>query len=323
MKQGAIRRITWGKSLIGDDHPTGSKRDTTAPLARSTNLAFVSAPPPDGGATAAGLGTSLDLPRLEPPPASAEDETVALLRIAAEVEGALLSQYLFSAGSLLPAVSMDLPGFDHAVQTDDWYDVIRVIARQEMGHLITVQNLLLSLSATPHLDRENFPSISPLYPFPFTLQPVRLATIARYVCAEAPRNVAAADKTDYSDAVREAKIGDAEVTRAGQIYERLFYLFQDGNAPQEPWQDLQNPFPHWPNWHVDPGKIGFNQDRQATPSEWRGQAGDEPPDTAIYVLPVQDKASARHAVYALAVQGEGPVGRSRGYTFRQVSAHLS
>ena len=98
------------------------------------------------------------------------------------------------------------------------------------------------------------------------------------------------------------------MTRAGQIYERLFYLFQDGNAPQEPWQDLQNPFPHWPNWHVDPGKIGFNQDRQATPSEWRGQAGDEPADTAIYVLPVQDKASARHAVYALAVQGEGPVG---------------
>jgi hypothetical protein len=117
--------------------------------------------------------------------------------------------------------------------------------------------------------------------------------------------VAAADKIDYSDAVREAEIGDAEVTRAGQIYERLFYLFQDGNAPQEPWQDLQNPFPHWPDWHVDPGKIGFNQDRQASPSEWRGQGGDEPPDTAIYVLPVQDKASARHAVYALAV------GRSR------------
>ena len=245
---------------------------------------------------------------LDPAPAAAEEEAVALLRIAAEVEGALTAQYLFSAGSLLPGVRMTLPDFDHPIQTDDWYDVIRVIAKQEMGHLMTVQNLLLGLGAAPHLDRENFPSSSPLYPFPFSLQPARLTTIARYVCAEAPRTVVAADGADLADAQREAKVGDGGVPRAGQIYERLFYLFQDSNAPQAPWPDLQNPFPDWPDWHIDPAKLGFNQDRQATAAEWRGQGDDQRPDTAIYVLPVQDKASARLAIHALAIQGEGPVG---------------
>ena len=251
--------------------------------------------------------TAADLARLDPAPASAEQEAIALLRIAAEVEGALLAQYLFSAGSLLPGISVTVPGFDHPIQSDDWYDAIRMIAKQEMGHLITVQNLLLSLGATPHLDRENFPSRSPLYPFPFSLQPVRLSTIARYVCAEAPREVAPADKADLVDAAHVANIGD-QVPRAGQLYERLYYLLQDGEAPQDPWRNVVNPFPHWPSWHVEPGKIGLNQDRQATAVEWRGQGSEEPPDTAVYALSVQDKSSARTAVYTVGLQGEGPIG---------------
>src|SRR5207344_1171339 len=100
----------------------------------------------------------------------------------------------------------------------------------------------------PHFDRENFPSRSLLYPFPFSLQPVRLATIARYVCAEAPREVVPADQADLADAARAANAADP-VPRAGQLYERIFYLFQDGEAPQDPWPDVRNPFPHWPDWH--------------------------------------------------------------------------
>jgi hypothetical protein len=248
-------------------------------------------------------------PQIDPEPKSAEEEAIALLRIAAEVEGSLMAQYLFAAGSLLQGVSVNVPNFDHPIMSDDWYDLIRTIAKQEMGHLITVQNLLLSLNAAPHLDRENFPLTSPLYPFPFSLQPVRLASLAKYVCAEAPHHVAAADQADYADAVREANAIVGDVPRAGQIYERLFWLFQDDDAPQDPWPGLQNPFPSWPNWHIDPNKIGFNQDRQASPEEWRGNGADESPDTAIYVLQVRDKDSARQAIYKVGLQGEGPVGQ--------------
>src|SRR5262249_54434834 len=104
-----------------------------------------------------------EAPRLDPSPASAEEEAIALLRIAAEVEGALMAQYQLAAGSLLQGISCDVPGFDPPIQSDDWYDLICSIAKQEMGHLITVQNLLLSLNAVPHVDRENFPLTSPLY----------------------------------------------------------------------------------------------------------------------------------------------------------------
>lgn len=256
----------------------------------------------------AGAGQAAPTPVLDPPPASAEEEAATLLRIAAEIEGALLVQYLFTAGSLLQGVSVNVPGFDHPILSDDWYDLIRTIAKQEMGHLITVQNLLLSLDARPHVDRENFPLSSPLYPFEFSLQPIRLSTLAKYVCAEAPREVVAADRADYEDAVRETGTIVGDVPRAGQVYERLFWLFQDSDAPQAPWLDLTNPFPSWPNWHVDAAKIGFNQDRQASPNEWRGDDSSASLDSGIYVLQVSDKASARQAAYTVGLQGEGPVG---------------
>jgi hypothetical protein len=71
---------------------------------------------------------------------------------------------------------------------------------------------------------------------------------------------------------------------------------------------LINPFPSWPNWHVDAAKVGFNQDRQASPNEWRGDDSSASPDTGIYALQVSDKASARQAVFTIGLQGEGPVG---------------
>jgi hypothetical protein len=249
-------------------------------------------------------------PKIQPAPATPEEEAVTLLRIAAEVEGSLLVQYLFSAGSLLQGVSVDVPDFDHPVLSDDWYDLMRNIAKQEMGHLITVQNLLLSLDARPHVDRENFPVRSPLYPFPFNLEPTGLSTLAKYVCAEAPREVSDRDRADYEDAIQQAGAVLGDIPRVGQIYERLFWLLQDSDAPQDPWPQVKNPFPDWPKWHVDPTKIGFNQDRQANPTEWRGNDAGAPTDTGIYVLQVQDRASARQAIYTVGLQGEGPIGDS-------------
>lgn len=302
MKRGRLRDITWAR----DQGLRGlNVKPQRRPKHRVTTNFSVSLPVEHGPSA---LASDTGRPQLDPPPSSAEEEAVALLQVAAEVEGSLMVQYLFSASSLLAGVAIAVPGFDHPIQTDDWYDLIRTIAKQEMGHLITVQNLLLSLGASPHVDRENLPLTSPLYPFPFSLQPVRLATVAKYVCAEAPRTVAAGDQADFDEALRDAKIAVGGVTRAGQIYERLYYLFQDDVHPQEPWLTLENPFPDWPKWHVDSGKVGLNQDRQANPTEWRGQGGDEPPDTAIYVLQVQDKPTARQAVYSVALQGEGPVG---------------
>ena len=66
-------------------------------------------------------------PRLEP-----RDEAVFLLTAAAEVEHALMVQYLFAAYSIR---TDSLPG------TAEIQEQLIQIAREEMGHLATVQNL--------------------------------------------------------------------------------------------------------------------------------------------------------------------------------------
>lgn len=300
MQRGAIRGIQWGGVVAATSGTlrvqTGLSREMAI---RSTDAIAL-------GITLPGAILDTGSPTLDPMPASAEDEAIALLRIAAEVEGCLLAQYLYAAASVLQGVTVSVPGFDHVISSDDWYDVIRTIAKQEMGHLITVQNLLLSLGATPHLDRENMPTTSPLFPFEFGLERLKVQSLAKYVCAEAPGIVAPGDQADLDAAKADVSAAGA-VQRAGQIYERLFWLFQDADAPQEPWLDLRNPFPHWPNWHINPTKIGLNQDRQASAGEWRGTAdATESPDSAIYVLQTQDKATGRSAMYAIGLQGEGP-----------------
>ena len=78
------------------------------------------------------------------PPLAPRDEAVFLLDIAAEVEHAVMVQYLFAAYSLRdPSQFTD----DKAALVRDWRKAIAMVAREEMGHLVTVQNLLRSLGA--------------------------------------------------------------------------------------------------------------------------------------------------------------------------------
>jgi hypothetical protein len=294
MKRGTIRLIGW------------EPQDTNSPATK-----IVSAVTPGLPAEILPVGEAPEVT----PPNSAAAEAKLLLRIAAEVEGALMVEYLYAAYSLLPNVIVNAPAIDHPIMSDDWYDAIRDVAKQEMGHLLTVQNLLLSLNATPHMDRENFPIQSDLYPFAFHLQALSQDTLAKGVAAEAPRDVRAEDRADYQTAVAAAvAAAGGKVSRVGQIYERLYFLFQDTDTPQSPWTTVVNPFPGWTQWHVDRALVGFNQDRQAEPSEWRGADGTASPDTAVYVMPVSDKASAREAIYRVALQGEGPPSGEPGQT---------
>src|SRR4051794_23719153 len=87
----------------------------------------------------------IELPDLTAYPAPIEKAEV-LLHVAAEVEHALLVQYLYAAYSLRndrdPEKETDA---SHLTQLRDWRATIVEIAREEMGHLISVQNLLLLL----------------------------------------------------------------------------------------------------------------------------------------------------------------------------------
>ena len=116
------------------------------------------------------------------PEISWRDHLVMLLNVAAEIEHGLMVQYLYSA------YSIDMRGHppEVAKKLEDWRGQILNIAREEMGHFITVQNILRLLGAPMNLARQNFPWDADYYPFPFSLEPLSLSSIAAYTFTEAP-----------------------------------------------------------------------------------------------------------------------------------------
>src|SRR5436853_7829037 len=85
------------------------------------------------------------------PPLAPHDEAVFLLHVAAEVEHALMVQYLYAAYSL----NM---GGDFTPERKDrvhaWRATLLGIAREEKGHLITLQDMQRQVRATMNTDRE-------------------------------------------------------------------------------------------------------------------------------------------------------------------------
>lgn len=87
------------------------------------------------------------------------------LALAAEIEHSLLVEYLYAHFSLNQSSSF---GSEHA-------DTLLTIAIEEMGHLMTVQNLRKAIGHGPHFDLQTDPSLgtgNPDYPFPLRLVPL-------------------------------------------------------------------------------------------------------------------------------------------------------
>ena len=119
------------------------------------------------------------------------DKAEILLESAAEVEHALMVQYLYAAYSLKSGDEVTDPAQQAALDetsADSWPQVLLGIAREEMGHLMTVQNLLLLLGLAPNLEREDFPPQKDLYPFALHLEP--LCPSARLRSTSSPRRPA-------------------------------------------------------------------------------------------------------------------------------------
>src|SRR5260221_10124422 len=129
-----------------------------------------------GGARTAGATMA------RPPELSWHDTAVYLLHVAAEIEHALMVQYLYAAYSVGgPGVGGELHERARA-----WREVILGIAKEEMGHLITVQNVLRVIGGPLPLEREDYPFRSDFYAFHFRLEPLTKNSLAKYVVAESP-----------------------------------------------------------------------------------------------------------------------------------------
>jgi hypothetical protein len=132
-------------------------------------------------------GTGIPDVRAKPRDMSLRDWAIFLLHNAAEVEHALMVQYLFAMYSLNPEASgpsAHNPGT--TVSASRWASQIRRVAIEEMGHLLTVQNILRFIGGPLNFDREDFPLRTNVYPFPFELEPLSRDTLAKYIYAEMP-----------------------------------------------------------------------------------------------------------------------------------------
>jgi len=112
---------------------------------------------------------------------------IYLLHEAAEIEHALMVQYLYAMFSLNDNASGPSAA-DPAttVTASDWGSIIRGIAVEEMGHLLTVQNALRFVGGPMSFARGDFPLPTEVYPFPFELEALTKDVLAKYVYAEMP-----------------------------------------------------------------------------------------------------------------------------------------
>lgn len=229
---------------------------------------------------------------LHDPPLEPRDEVVFLLTAAAEIEHALMVQYLYAAYSVRVPDSGPTVNQLRTVQ-----DLLLQIAREEMGHLATVQNLLHSVGGPLRLHREHSPHASEIYPFRFTLEALTLDSLAKYVIAESPQvlpdTVSEEDRVLLEqiqhDAVRSN--GGHQVRHVGVIFERLTYLFQDGLSDEDLRLDTFGRQAKFEDWGFEPG----------SPEAGEALIIESFPETDVD----QVRAAAVRAVRRISEQGEG------------------
>jgi hypothetical protein len=268
----------------------------------SLNLAAAPAP-----ATAYGRLT-LDIPDLTAWPTPAA-KIELLLDKAAEVEHALMVQYLYSAYSLKSPTSVTDP--DQQAALTSWRPAIAKIAREEMGHLLTVQNLRLFVGLSPTFIRDNFPVIQGLFPFDTHLRALDQQTLAQYIVAESPTNPQGID-----DIIQIAMGGGGiAVNHVGVLYaligvvlaSSLVEIEQDATSG-DVWDVLvrqiaylayeQNPPSS--SWHLPSSAfVPSSLPRQGPHDDWA------PGQQNIEVFTLQTRQDAKTAIKQIGVQGEG------------------
>lgn len=115
------------------------------------------------------------------------EELLIALREAAELEQGLMAQYLYAGMTLKSVADASCTSAQLAV-VEQWRQSIYMVARQEMAHLGTVQNVITVIGGAPHLEAPAFPQTSKFYdpPQAFKLESLTLATIERFIAFEAP-----------------------------------------------------------------------------------------------------------------------------------------
>ena len=120
-------------------------------------------------------------------PIDTREELINALHEACEIEHSLLVQYLYTAFSMKKSVDEGLSNQQQSV-VRNWQERILRVAREEMGHLGIVCNLLAAIGAPAKFSRPAIPISTGYYPFPFSLQRFSDDALYRFQIFELPRN---------------------------------------------------------------------------------------------------------------------------------------
>jgi hypothetical protein len=229
---------------------------------------------------------------------SPEQELVELLQAAAEIEHGLTLQYLYATYSLKV---LSIAG------------TLRTIAIEEMGHLVTVQNLLAACSAEPYLGHGSWQAQTPFRPFPFRLEPASVGSLAKYAVAEMPDpdNVPSDIKADVPTLIAQADAAagsEVETNRVGLLYAKIYWLLRQTDNPffdpsKEPWSNFpvaaMAAQPELAGRHVRDEFVTDASSVNALPEQWRGNY------TSVIVEPISGRDAALRAIAKISAQGEG------------------
>ena len=222
-----------------------------------------------------------------------KDYITMLLQIDAEIEQGLMLQYLFSAYSI---GGEQIPE-KYKEKVLSWQKIILGIAKEEMGHFVSVQNVLKVIGAPLNFGRESYPWDSPFYPFPFTLEKFSLRSLAKYVYAEAPCKWLESNDPIAKEILKSVDSTASDPHTVGALFIVLLQLIKDPKIiSDETFQaatyNYQAKFDEWGRGYVG-GERGSDSHSPYTKS----------PD--VLVAPLLSRDDAFNALSEIAEQGEG------------------
>ncbi|MEH2561264.1 ferritin-like domain-containing protein [Bradyrhizobium sp. AZCC 2289] len=270
------------------------------------------------------------------PDMSARDHLVMMLTSGAEIEHALMVQYLYAAYS----IDGDQASDEDQAMVEGWRASILSVAREEMGHLLTVQNVLVLLGAPINLGREMLPWDHEFYPFPFSLERLSEKALQCFIYAEMPRldslekpargkqrakSVQSSIPPErHKNIIKEitgalaARFPENHVKkdmhRVGELYDEIIELISDpekipDSAFDDTTFDMQASWDDWARGYKPSPRL-VDAEGNLDPEHDPGSRA--PPQTLahrhahVQVERVATRAQAVKALRALAAQGEAP-----------------
>jgi CDGSH-type Zn-finger protein/truncated hemoglobin YjbI len=215
---------------------------------------------------------------------------IYMLCEAAELEHAIMCEYLFAAFSLKQSTDEGITR-QQLRAVDRWRKTISQIAAQEMLHLALVQNLLSAVGAAPHLERPNLPQPAGHYPpgVILTLLPFGDAALRHFMFLERPEGM------DLADAPGLAAVERAiPVMQEGEIVPRLQDFATIGHLYRSIEEGIKQLCVRYGEQWLFVGPV----EAQASESHFGWPE----------LVQVVDARSAQRAIDTILEQGEGPRG---------------